>query len=148
MKSAFPPSHPHNRLLAVLRHTRRYAFRGQARLATDAGVTRATISRLLSGKRLPSFDLVLTVVSLLERGIGRPLPIGELFSFDGAFPTPSVCDLVGCGGCLPEEVYTADETLRPEYRHLHRGEWPGTQMPSLSSTPEPRLPPPCPDDTS
>ena len=122
---ASPSAHPlHNRLAAVMAHTSRYSFRGPARLAADLGVPRSTVMRLLSLQSHPAVGLALAIVARLEAEVGTRLDVRELFSFDGSYPTASVCDLVGCRGCLPEEVYDRNEVVRPEYRDLRPGRWP------------------------
>lgn len=122
------PSLPlHNRLLAVMAHTSRYAFCGQARLAADAGVSRSTICRLIAGSTNPTFSLMLSITQALEQQLGNRLDPRELVSFDGMYPTPSVCDLCGCRGCLPEEAYTAEDTLHPAYNGLKPSQWAGSR---------------------
>lgn len=119
---ASPPRF-HNRIAAVLEHVPYYSFQGQVRLARDAGVSKSAVSRLLSGQTAPSFAVALAVTNALERRLGRRLDMRELLSLDGSYPTPSVCDLCGCGGCLPNRAYNPDDTLRPEYRHVPAGAW-------------------------
>jgi DNA-binding XRE family transcriptional regulator len=123
--SEVPPTTapPYNRLHVVLLHVPWYAFEGQARLAADAGVARSTISRLLNGRSNPSVRVVRAVQAALEERLGRPLPLAELFSPDGAYPTPSGCTLCGCEGCFPDEAYDRHGNLRPAFRHLRPGEW-------------------------
>src|ERR1041385_4778419 len=108
----------YNRISAVMAHTTRYAFRGQARLAQDAGVSRSTICRLLSGQSRPSFDLVLTITTLLEEQLGRRLDPRELISLTGSYPTASVCALCGCQRWLPQEAYDEEDMRSPAYQHL------------------------------
>src|SRR5579871_3994157 len=121
MKST--PYHVHNRLVAVMAHIDRYAFGGQAQLAADAGVSKAAISKLLSGSTQPSFALVLKVINVLERHLGRRLDLQELFSFDGRYPTRSICELVGCRGCLLSHYYDQDGNLPIQYQDLRSGVW-------------------------
>ena len=61
---------PHNRVQMLMVHTTRYAFEGQARLAQDAGVSRSTISRLISGQAAPSLRLAEAVTRALSIGLG------------------------------------------------------------------------------
>ncbi len=112
-----------NRILAVMLHTTRYAFKGKARLAADCGVAPSTICRLILGECSPSFALAATVTRVLEKQLGKTLDPRELVSLDGSYPTPSVCVLCGCRGCLPDEVYDEDEQVKPQYRHLKPGQW-------------------------
>ncbi len=113
-----------NRLAAIMAHTSRYSFQGPARLAADLGVPRSTVSRLLSGRTHPSFGLALATLNRLEEATGHSLDAREVFSLDGSYPTPSVCDLLGCRGCLPAEVYDRDDSVKPEFQHLRSGLWP------------------------
>ena len=114
----------HNRVGAIMLHIPWYTFRGQVRLARDVGVSRSTVCRMLSGKSAPSYPVMAGVVAALARRLNRPLELGEVFSPDGAFPTPSVCRLCGCNGCLPAQAYDKrDDTLRPEYRDVRSGAW-------------------------
>src|SRR5437660_736820 len=104
----------YNRIAAVMSHTTRYAFKGQARLAADSGVSKSAISRLISGQSLPSYASVWAITRALEKQIGKPLDPRELISLDGTYPTPSVCTLVGCRGCLPNEAYDDEGNRKPE----------------------------------
>lgn len=116
-----------NRVRVLMVHAPRYGFQGQARLAADAGVSRSTISRLISGRINPSFRLAQAVTAALEKHLKtqmkRPLCLREVFSPDGAYPTPSGCALAGCRGCMPEEAYDAEGSLKPAYRDLRPGDW-------------------------
>ncbi len=113
----------HNRIAAVMAHTTRYAFKGQSRLATDAGVSKSAISRLINGQSEPSYFLVNAITRALEQHLGRRLDPRELISFDGTYPTPSVCQLVGCANCLPNEAYDEHNRLKPDYRDVKPGQW-------------------------
>lgn len=113
----------YNRVVGVMLHTRRYSFRPQARLAKDAGVCPSTVSRFLSGESNPSFALVMAITRALEEQLGRRVDPRELVSMDGTYPTASVCELCGCRGCLPPQVYREDDTVRPEYGHIRSGSW-------------------------
>jgi len=113
----------YNRVRVLMVHAPRYGFQGQARLAADAGVSRSTISRLISGRINPSFRLAQAVAAALEKQLKRPLSLRETFSPDGKYPTPSGCALAGCRGCMPEEAYDAEGSLRPEYRDLRPSDW-------------------------
>ena len=88
-----------HRLRAILAHTTKYAFDGASKLARDVGVTPSAISRILSGKRFPSFALMMKITEVLEKELGRPLDPRELMTISGNYPTESVCDLCGCRGC-------------------------------------------------
>ncbi|BDI34147.1 hypothetical protein CCAX7_61980 [Capsulimonas corticalis] len=121
-----------NRVAAIMAHTTRYAFKGQSRLAKDAGASEAAVSRLVNGCSHPSYRLVYAVTRALERALGRPLSPDEIVSYGGSYPTPSVCRLAGCPGCLPDEAYDEDERLRPEFQGVKPGDWslPGLFLPA------------------
>ncbi len=113
----------HNRIPAVLIHISRYAFEGQARLATDIGVSRSTVSRFLRGHTQPSYALVEAIARALSLRLGKPLDPRELVSFDGTYPTGSTCALVGCRGCLPDRAYDANGDLHPDWKGQKPGNW-------------------------
>ena len=112
-----------NRIAAIMTHCNRYSFQGQARLAKDAGISRSAVSRMLAGRSNPSFALVMAVTQALEEQLGRHIDPRELVSLDGSYPTPFVCDLCGCRGCLPAQVYDDCDAVKPEYRHIRPGRW-------------------------
>jgi transcriptional regulator with XRE-family HTH domain len=123
--------HPvHNRVLALMAHTTRYAFKGESRLAADSGVSKSAVCRLINGQSSPSFALVCALTKALEKHLGKSLDPRELVSFDGSYPTPSVCELVGCKGCLPQEAYDEHDVLRDEFRGIKPGQW--SPQPSLT----------------
>ena len=114
----------HNRLAAVMLHIPWYTFQGQVRLATDAGVSRSNISRLLSGHSVPSFPLAYAIAEALEQRLGRRIEMREFLSLDGSYPTANVCRLVGCRGCLPDFAYDEEsDTLLPEFLATLPGNW-------------------------
>ncbi len=112
-----------NRVQVFLVHIPRFSICGQARLAAEAGVSRSTISRLMGGRINPSYRLARSVTSVLERMLGRPLDMRDVFSTDGTYLTPSGCALCGCGGCLPEAAWGEDGTLKPAWRDARPGDW-------------------------
>lgn len=118
-----------HRINEIMLHTVRYAFEGQARLAEDVGVSRSTVSRLLGGRRQPTYELARRIVAALDAALedrppgAPPLDAREVFSPDGTYPTPSACDLCGCDGCLPDAYYDRHGSLRPEYRSARPGDW-------------------------
>ncbi len=121
-------SQVHNRILALMAHTSRYAFKGESRLAHDAGVSKSAVCRLLNGQSSPSFALVSALTRALEphlqRGLcGQRLDPHELISLDGTYPTASACELAGCKGCLPAQAYDQENRLRPEFKEMKPGEW-------------------------
>ncbi len=113
----------HNRVGVLLVHIPRLSIRGQARLADEAGVSRSTISRLVNGRINPSYRLARTVTSVLERLLGRPLDMRDVFSTDGTYLEPSGCKLCLCSGCLPERAWDEDGTLKPAWRDARPGDW-------------------------
>ncbi len=113
----------HNRIAAVMLHIPWYTVEGRARLAADVGVPRSTISRLILGQRLPSYALVQAVVAALEDRLGRHLEPREILSKDGRYPTPSVCTLVGCSGCLPDHAYDEEGNLKEAFFGVTPGSW-------------------------
>src|SRR5688572_10342603 len=96
------PLRCHNRIEAIMAHTSRYSFRGTSRLAKDAGVSKSTICQLIHGQSSPLYVTLKRIVSQLEFQIGRRLGTREVVSENGTYPTPFVCKLVGCAGCMPE----------------------------------------------
>lgn len=112
-----------NRVRVFLIHIPKLSIQGQARLAAEVGASRSTISRLACGRTSPSHRLARAVADALGRLLGRPLDMREVFSADGTYPTPSGCALCGCGGCLPDEAYDAEGSLRPEWRGQRPGDW-------------------------
>jgi transcriptional regulator with XRE-family HTH domain len=119
------PSRPacSNRILAVLEHIPRYAFDGPARLAEDAGVARSTVWRVVCGECQPTYRVMCLLAEAVGERLGKSVDPRELVTFDGTYPTPSVCELAGCRGCLPSHFYTPDDELRPEYQNVTPGEW-------------------------
>jgi len=112
-----------NRVPVLLVHIPRLSIRGQARLAAEVGVSRSTISRLVNGRINPSYRLARSVTDALERFLGRPLDMRDVFSTDGTYLTASGCALCKCGGCLPEAAWGEDGTLKPEWRDARPGDW-------------------------
>jgi|GEM_PF-1645128 len=114
----------YNRIPALMAHTTYYAFKGASRLAADAGISKSALSRLICGQSSPSFALICALTRAFERRLQRPIDPRELVSFDGAYPTAYVCELVGCKGCLPTEAYAENDTLKPEFKAVKPGQWP------------------------
>jgi len=121
------PIHKHppiqNRVHILLVHIPKLSIRGQARLAAEVKVSRSTISRLISGRINPSYRLARGVTDALEKMLGRPLDMREVFSTDGTYLTPSGCALCLCRGCLPERAWNEDGTLKPEWKGARPGDW-------------------------
>jgi len=106
-----------------MEHTTRYAFKGASRLAADAGVSKSFISRLLRGQTSPFFVHVVRLTQALEKALDRRLDPREFLSLDGIYPTPSVCELVACGGCLPAEAFDGEGNLQPQFKGVKPGQW-------------------------
>lgn len=120
-----------NRLAVVLAHSYRYAFEGQARLARDVGVSRSTVSRMMSGKTRPNASLVRKVTEALSLALNCPLSPRDLFSPDGTYPTASGCDLCNCPGCIPEYAFDRFGERKDAYQSMQPGDWtlsPGSAM--------------------
>lgn len=126
-----------NRVQVLLVHIPKFSIQGQARLAADVGVSRSTISRLVHGRINPSYRLARGVTDALERMLGKPLDMREVFSTDGTYLTPSGCALCQCGGCLPDRAYDIEGNLRPEWQGQRPGDWscacPAGPGPSVAS---------------
>jgi transcriptional regulator with XRE-family HTH domain len=120
-----------NRLRAVMSHAARYSFKGETRLAEDAGVSKSAINRLSNGQSSPSFVLVCALARSLSQQLGRYIEPSELVSCDGSYPTRFVCQLCGCKGCLPNQAYDEEESLRPEYSYIKPGQWSTEDFPAL-----------------
>jgi len=119
------PLRCHNRIAAIMAHTSRYSFRGTSRLAKDAGVAKSTICHLTHGKSSPLYVTLKRIVSQLEFQIARRLGTREVVSENGTYPTPFVCKLVGCSGCMPEQAFHADGSLKDEWVDVEPGKWTG-----------------------
>jgi hypothetical protein len=111
------------RLPAILEHIPYYSFQGQARLAADAGTSRSTIHRLVHHKCIPSFALVFSIQRALEGRLGRKILIEEWLSLDNTWPTASPCELLGCPGCLPEQAYNPNGSLKSAFENMRPGTW-------------------------
>ena len=120
----------HNRVQTVMVHVSRYSFQGRARLASDAGVSRSTISRMINGQTSPSHALVQAVTEALSVHLKKPLVPRDLFSHDGFYHERSGCRLSGCTGCLPEMAFDGHGRRRAEWLNARPGDW------SLSQNPE------------
>ena len=112
-----------NRVSVLLVHIPKFSIQGQARLAAEVGVSRSTISRLVHGRINPSYRLARGVTDVLERMLGKPLDMREVFSTDGTYLTPSGCALCRCHGCLPDRAWDQDGSLKPGWEDARPGEW-------------------------
>ncbi|MBV6459404.1 MAG: hypothetical protein HONBIEJF_02552 [Fimbriimonadaceae bacterium] len=102
-------------------HLPRYWSMGASALARDIGMSKSTISHLLRGKSNPLYSTASRVVKGLESQLGFPLNDKEVFSEDGSYPTPYVCTLVGCRGCLPGAFLSSGRQLRRGLPRIERG---------------------------
>lgn len=105
----------HNRIRPFLEHSTRYAFMGETRLAHDCGVSVASISRLMAGYGSPSFALISKITAAFEKEFQKHIDPRDVAAIDGAFLTPTVCEIVGCKGCTPQAAWNDDDTIKPEY---------------------------------
>lgn len=119
----------HNRIAAIMVHIDGYDSRGVSRIAVDAGVSRSEVSRFLHGRTNPSYVIVERLHLSLERKLGRKLPITEVVSEFGTYPTAYVCDLMECRGCLPAYAYNQENEVLAEHRELRSGQWTGDVEP-------------------
>lgn len=118
-----PTSLPFNRVRAIALHLPRYGFCLQERLARDTGLAHTTVGRLLRGVSRPSLPTALRLAAALSVHLGRRLPLNEVFSLNGAYPTASACELCSCRGCLPPEAYDDEDNLRPEFQGPNAKNW-------------------------
>lgn len=123
-----------NRVKVLLVHIPKFSIQGQARLATEVGVSRSTISRLVHGRINPSYRLARGVTDVLERMLGKPLDMREVFSTDGTYLTPSGCALCRCHGCLPDVAWEDEGRLKPGWEDARPGDW----SLARTGTPEPQ----------
>ncbi len=124
-RSVSAATRSHNRISALMTHIARYSFRGTSRLASDSGLAKSTISQLVHGKSNPLYSTLREVVKCFEFHLGRCIDLRDVASDDGTYPTRFVCDLAGCPGCLPDSVYRADGSRKPEFQTLLVGRWTG-----------------------
>ena len=113
-----------NRVEVLLVHIPKLSIRGQARLAAEVGVSRSTISRLVNNHINPSYRLARGVTTALERLLGYPLDMRDVFSTDGTYLNSSGCGLCRCiGGCMPDRAYDPEGNLRLEWQGQRPGDW-------------------------
>lgn len=113
-----------NRLKSILVHIPWYSIEGQCRLAKDCHVSCSTISRLVRNQTAPSYALARAITDAISARLGVPVDMRDIFSTDGTYPTPCVCDLSPqCHGCFPDEAFDNEGRLLPEYRDLKPGDW-------------------------
>jgi transcriptional regulator with XRE-family HTH domain len=133
-----------NRLRSILFHIPWYSIEGIVRLAKDTGISTSTISRLVGQKNSPSYRVAETIASVISQRIGIPIEANEIFSPSGNFPTPSVCCLMGCKGCLPPEAWNErTDSLKENWRHAKPREWATSQSHKFRSGGQARLETAC-----
>jgi transcriptional regulator with XRE-family HTH domain len=116
--------HPHNRLRAIIQHIDTFYFQGITKLAHEAGVSHSAISRICSGKSGASYPVVCAIADVLEKHLGKRIDPREIVSFNGTYPTQSVCELCNCKGCLPREAWDeVTDEVKPEYKGIKTGAW-------------------------
>jgi hypothetical protein len=103
----------HNRIMPVMSHCNWYLIDGASRLAIDAGYSRSTVWRLLTGQLSPSFALAWAVTNALRRRMKAKLEISDLFSVDGQYRKPSFCKAAGCPGCYLEKAFAGKHFTYP-----------------------------------
>jgi hypothetical protein len=118
-----------SRLADLMAHSSRYSCHGVGRLAADAHVSSSAISRVIAGKRYPTYNMVMRIVSALEREFGIAIDPRDVVAENGAFPTPFVCDLVGCRGCMPEAATDEFHHVKHKYLDVRPGEWVTSRYP-------------------
>lgn len=119
-----------NRVSDLMAHTTRYAFKGVARLARDAGVSPSAVSRLINGRMNPSFLMVARIAGALEKELGYRIDPRELVAESGRFPTRHACDLVdGCRGCLPDSATDEYGDLKRAFYGVEPGKWVTSRFP-------------------
>lgn len=119
-----PPPLGFNRLRAVLIHIPYYSIAPKARLASDTELSQNAISRIVRGKLEPSYFTAQLICRAIQKRSRQRIPLEEIFSTDGSYPTSWTCSLMGCKGCLPPWAWNEDtDTLWPNWRHQKPGEW-------------------------
>lgn len=75
-----PPLPKSNRLPQYLAEIQEYWFHGpQRRFARDAGVSEATLSRILRGATNPRYEDICRIVALLEKKLGRRIDPRDVY---------------------------------------------------------------------
>ena len=115
----------HNRVRAIALHIPYYSCLSTSRLATETGVAKSTISHILHGRSHPLYRTAVIIVKALEKRLGLPLDVREVFSVDGSYPTQFVCSLVGCSRCKPPLAFGTSTDENPDLLALPSGQWTG-----------------------
>ena len=119
-----------NRVSDLMAHTTKYSFWGVARLAEDARVSSAAVSRLINGKMNPSFAMAARLTAALEREFGFSIDPRDLFAENGKFLTCFACDLAACSGCLPERAMDEYGDLKSTFVGVQKGHWVTSMYPN------------------
>jgi transcriptional regulator with XRE-family HTH domain len=125
-----------NRFTDVLAHHDKFAFKGVSRLAREARVSPASVSRLINGKMNPSFLMVARLTEALERHLGFRIDPRDLIAENGRFLEPFVCELMSCAGCLPEIATDEFGDIKPTYQDVKPGQWASSRHPKGFRTDE------------
>jgi DNA-binding XRE family transcriptional regulator len=124
MPFVLPPKLPkNNRIVLIMAHTVRYAFHGLPLLAKDTGIARSTMYRLAKDEILPTLAEATKIVEILSEALEKEIPVQEVFTTTGTYPTASGCILCDCQGCRPDWVYTPSGKLRPEHKAQKTSDW-------------------------
>ncbi|MBA3724869.1 MAG: helix-turn-helix transcriptional regulator [Armatimonadetes bacterium] len=115
----------HNRIGAIMAHVPSYSCKGPSRLAAATGVSLSAVSRLIHGRTIPTASVLTRVVTVLELALGRRLPLDEVISLTGKYPTRNICKLVGCRNCLPDRAFDNDGVRKVAWRLKRGGDWTG-----------------------
>lgn len=118
-----------NRIADLMAHTNQYAFWGVSRLAENAGVSSAAVSRIIHSKINPSFVMVARLTRALEKELGHRIDPRDLIAENGEFLTRFTCDLVGCRGCLPEAATDEFGDRKHAYEGVESGKWVTSRYP-------------------
>ncbi|MBB6053942.1 DNA-binding XRE family transcriptional regulator [Armatimonas rosea] len=131
-----PPLLAFNRLRAVLIHVPYYSIAPKARLASDTELSQNAISRIVRGKLEPSYFTAQLICRAIQKRSRLRIPLEEIFSTNGSYPTASTCSLMGCQGCLPSEAWNeCTDRLKPQWRHQKPGDWSKTKPIAMGEIP-------------
>ena len=118
-----------NRISDLMAHTNKFAFQGVQRLAIAAGVSPASISRILCGQQNPTYLMVARITAAMEVEFGRRIDPRDLVAESGQFLTRFACDLAGCRGCSPDAASDQFGYQSPAYDGVKKGEWVTSKYP-------------------
>jgi len=125
-----------NRLADVMAHHDRFAFKGVSRLAREAGVSPASVSRLINGVSNPSFLMVARLTEALEKAYGYRIDPRDLVAESGNFIHKFCCDVAGCTGCLPDNALDEFGDLKPTFDGVQPGTWVSSRHPKGLTQPK------------